>query len=93
MATPVGLRQAVRALPPEAWVLFAGTFVNRFGSFVLPFLVLYLIKRGYSTVEAGAVVSLYAWNPEGFWSLCAAVGVAAAGLVLIGREPVRAATG
>ncbi len=36
---------------------------------------------------------LYAWNPEGFWSLCAALGVAAAGLVLIGREPVRAATG
>jgi MFS family permease len=40
-------------------VLYLGTFVNRFGSFVLPFLVLYLIKRGYTVVQAGAVVGLY----------------------------------
>ncbi len=59
MATPVGLRQALREMPREAWVLFAGTFVNRFGSFVLPFLILYLVKRGYPTVAAGAIVGLY----------------------------------
>jgi len=40
-------------------VLYLGTFVNRFGSFVLPFLVLYLIRRGYSVVQAGAVGGLY----------------------------------
>lgn len=40
-------------------MLYLGTFVNRFGSFVLPFLVLYLIRRGYTVVEAGAVVGLY----------------------------------
>lgn len=59
MSTPAGLRQTLRELPREAWVLYLGTFVNRFGSFVLPFLVLYLIKRGYSAVQAGAVVGLY----------------------------------
>jgi len=64
MTVPIGLRQAVRDMPREAWVLFAGTFVNRFGSFVLPFLVLYLVKRGYSTIEAGAVVSLYSRAPR-----------------------------
>ncbi len=53
------LRQTLRELPREAWVLYLGTFVNRFGSFVLPFLVLYLIKRGYTAVQAGAVVGLY----------------------------------
>ena len=34
------LRANLRALPPEAWILFAGSFGNRFGSFVLVFLVL-----------------------------------------------------
>lgn len=46
-------------MPREAWLLFAGTFVNRFGSFVLPFLILYLVKRGYPAVTAGAIVGLY----------------------------------
>jgi len=32
---------------------------------------------------------LYAWNASGFWLLCASLGVLAAGLVLVGREPVR----
>jgi len=49
----------VRKLPRPAWVLFAGTFINRFGGFVLAFLVLYLTKRGYSATEAGAALSLY----------------------------------
>src|SRR5262247_3524125 len=49
----------VRKLPRPAWVLFGGTFINRFGGFVLPFLVLYLTRRGYSVTEAGAALSLY----------------------------------
>jgi len=43
----------------EVWILFAGTFVNRFGSFVLVFLVLYLTRRGYSAAEAGIAVAAY----------------------------------
>src|SRR3989442_5020386 len=59
MSAPAGLRRTLRDLPRAAWVLYLGTFVNRFGSFVLPFLVLYLIRRGYTVVQAGAVVGLY----------------------------------
>jgi hypothetical protein len=43
-----GLSADLRALPRPVWFLLAGSFVNRFGSFVLPFLALYLTHRGYS---------------------------------------------
>jgi hypothetical protein len=39
------------------WWLFAGSFVNRFGSFVSVFLILYLVDRGYSAPQAGAVAA------------------------------------
>ncbi len=53
------LRGNIREIPATAWVLFGGTFVNRFGTFVLPFLVLYLTSRGYSAPEAGLALSAY----------------------------------
>lgn len=53
------LRQGIRALPRPVWILCAGTFVNRFGSFVAVFLVLYLREQGYSIAESGLVVSFY----------------------------------
>jgi MFS family permease len=53
------LRAGIRALPRPVWILCAGSFVNRFGSFVAVFLVLYLREKGYSIAEAGFVVSLY----------------------------------
>jgi MFS family permease len=53
------LRQNLRAMPREAWVLFAGTFVNRIGTFVLPFITLYLTKRGYSAPKAGLAIACY----------------------------------
>jgi MFS family permease len=46
-------------LPRSLWIVFAGLFVNRFGSFVTVFLVLYLISRGYTLTQAGAAVSAY----------------------------------
>jgi MFS family permease len=49
----------LRALPRPAWVLFGGTFINRFGSFVLAFLVFYLTSRGYSAAAAGLALSAY----------------------------------
>ena len=52
-------RDDIRELPAAAWFLLAGTLVNRFGSFVLAFLVLYLTRRGYSAPEAGLAVSAY----------------------------------
>ncbi|HEX9161729.1 MAG TPA: MFS transporter [Thermoanaerobaculia bacterium] len=53
------LRQNLRTLPRAAWILFLGAFINRFGTFVMPFLALYLTKRGYGIAEAGAAVSAY----------------------------------
>jgi MFS family permease len=53
------LRENLRALPAAAWILFGGTFINRFGSFVMPFLVLYLTRRGYSIAQAGIGVGAY----------------------------------
>jgi MFS family permease len=48
-----------RAMPAAAWVLFGGTFVNRFGTFVMPFLILYLTRNGYSVTQAGMAIGAY----------------------------------
>ena len=53
------LRQNLRGLPREVWVLFFGAFVNRFGTFVLPFITLYLTNRGYSAPQAGLGLAAY----------------------------------
>lgn len=47
-------------LPRAFWLLFAGTLVNRLGTFVVPFLVLYLTsERGLSVSLAGVMLALY----------------------------------
>lgn len=53
------LRADLRSLPRPVWILLAGSFVNRFGDFVLPFLVLYLTHRGYTASQAGVAVAAY----------------------------------
>ena len=53
------LRENVRSMPSSAWVLFAGSFVNRLGTFVLPFIALYLTRRGYSAPQAGVAIAAY----------------------------------
>lgn len=53
------LRQNVRELPRAAWIVSAGAFVNRFGSFVSVFLVLYLTAEGYSAAAAGTAAGAY----------------------------------
>jgi MFS family permease len=47
-------------LPHVVRVLAAGSFVNSCASFVVPFLVLYLLHRGYSASLAAGAVSAYA---------------------------------
>ncbi|HUF10558.1 MAG TPA: MFS transporter [Rhodothermales bacterium] len=50
---------SIRAFKREAWILYAGTFINRFGSFVIVFLILYLTGKGYSVEQAGFAVGVY----------------------------------
>jgi MFS family permease len=52
-------RDNIKALPPAAWILFGGTFINRFGTFVIPFLILYLTRIGFSVAHAGLAVGAY----------------------------------
>ncbi|HEX6084068.1 MAG TPA: MFS transporter [Thermoanaerobaculia bacterium] len=49
----------LRLLPRAAWILFGGTFINRFGSFVMPFLAIYMTRQGFSPARAGLAVSAY----------------------------------
>ncbi len=53
------LLTALKSLPGSVWVLYLGTFINRFGTFVVPFLALYLVERGFSATQAGLAVSTY----------------------------------
>jgi len=62
------LISSLAALPRAAWILFFGTFLNKFGSFVVPFLTLYLTSRGYTVGQAGLAVSAY-----GLGNLCASL--------------------
>jgi MFS family permease len=58
------LRHAVDAaaggLPPTFWWLWLGMLVNRLGSFVVPYLAIYITsQRGASVAQAGVIASLY----------------------------------
>ncbi|MEA2240346.1 MAG: hypothetical protein QOC81_5070 [Thermoanaerobaculia bacterium] len=55
----LSFRDNLRALPPAVWILFGGTFINRFGTFVIPFLILYLNRAGFTVAQAGMAVSAY----------------------------------
>src|SRR5947209_6075409 len=63
------VRQNLRDLPWSVWMLCGGAFVNRFGSFVVPFLILYVVRHGYSPAQAGLVASGY-----GAGSIVASIG-------------------
>ena len=57
--SPASLLTDLRALPRTFWILFAGTFINRFGTFVWPFLTIYLTRRGHTLTEAAWAVSAF----------------------------------
>ena len=53
------LQPHVGGMPRSFWVLWWGTLVNRIGSFVTPFLALYLTAdRDFTVAEAGLVLSV-----------------------------------
>jgi MFS family permease len=52
--------RGLRELPREIWILFAATLVNRCGTMVLPFLVLYLTRElAISVSHAALALSIY----------------------------------
>jgi predicted MFS family arabinose efflux permease len=52
--------RGLRDLPAEAWIIFATTLVNRAGTMVLPFLVLYLTQDlGHPAGRAGFALTAY----------------------------------
>ncbi|HZR15830.1 MAG TPA: MFS transporter [Verrucomicrobiae bacterium] len=53
------LKENLRALPRGAWILFFGTFLNKFGTFVVPFLAIYMTRLGYSSAKAGLPIAAY----------------------------------
>ncbi|MEJ7760765.1 MAG: MFS transporter [Gemmatimonadaceae bacterium] len=51
---------SLRGLPRDIWIIAAATLINRIGTMVLPFLVLYLTRELDFTVErAGFVLAVY----------------------------------
>jgi MFS family permease len=57
--TSPNLLSDLRALPPAAWILFFGSFLNKFGAFVVPFLAIYLTRQGYTLGDAGLAIGAY----------------------------------
>ena len=57
--TQTSLVENLRAMPRGAWILFFGCFLNKFGTFVLPFLAIYVTRLGYTTAQAGIPIAAY----------------------------------
>jgi MFS family permease len=53
-------REAFSGLSRSAWLLSLATLINRSGTMVMPFLLLFLVeKRGFTTTQAGQTLALY----------------------------------
>ena len=47
-------------LPKTVWILFTVTLINRTGTMVIPFLVLYLTRKlSFSPTQAGYILAFY----------------------------------
>lgn len=56
----MNLWRSLRGLPRDLWVLSAATLINRMGTMVIPFLVLYLTRElGFSPARAGLALGVY----------------------------------
>lgn len=64
----MSLKKDIASMPRTVWVLFVGTLINRFGSFVLVFLAVYLTGKGYTAPQAGLAIGAY-----GVGAICASL--------------------
>ena len=53
------LLSSLKSLPRPAWILFFGSFLNKFGAFVVPFLAIYMTQQGYTLTDAGIAIGAY----------------------------------
>ena len=54
------LRRTAGGLPRQFWLLWAGTLINRLGSFVIIYLAIYLTRQlGFTQSQAGLVLGCY----------------------------------
>lgn len=58
-SVPVGVFATWKEAPLPVKAILVGTFVNRLGGFLQVFLVLFLTKLGYSSVQAGFTLGAY----------------------------------
>src|SRR5687768_7963811 len=94
-----GLRSIAGGLPRPFWFIWAGTLVNRCGSFVMPFMAIYLTEaRDLSLTTAGLVLALYGAGgsiagPLGGWladhvgrraTMLVALGLGGTGMIALG---------
>lgn len=59
MAPPASVWRTLRRLPAPVWFVYLGTFINKFGTFVVPFLSLHLTRLGFSARECGLALTAY----------------------------------
>ncbi len=64
----MSLKKDIASMPATVWVLFVGTLINRFGSFVFVFLAVYLTGKGYTAPQAGLAIGAY-----GVGAICASL--------------------
>jgi MFS family permease len=99
-------REAFAGLNRSVWLLGFATLVNRSGTMVLPFLVLYLVKmRGFETTDAGVAIGLYGaggvlgsylggWLCDRVpprWVIAGSLALTGVGFVVLGRLAARPA--
>jgi MFS family permease len=53
----ISLLSDIRRLPRPVYILVFGQFLNRFGSFVYPFLTLFLQDKAYGLGQIGGVLA------------------------------------
>jgi len=53
------LMTSLRTLPQAAWFLFIGTFINRLGTLVMPFITIYLTRHSFTVSQAGWALLAY----------------------------------
>jgi MFS family permease len=93
-------REAFAGLNRSVWLLSLATLVNRSGTMVMPFLVLYLVKmRGFETMDAGVAIGLYGgggvlgsylggWLCDRMaprWVIAGSLALTGVGFVVLGR--------